>query len=112
MTVALQSLCWVLRRGSQFFLLFVWVFHMATTERKSFFFLLCFEEANVIAFARKRGERDRNTGISVLHSFLHFGTSAVIVLFSGSQAQGVICIISPERDHNLELPVYVSKWPR
>ena len=46
MTVALQSLCWVLRRGSQFFLLFVWVFHMATAERKSFTF---FEEAaNVI----------------------------------------------------------------
>lgn len=52
----------------------------------------------MIAFARKRGERDRNTGISVLQSFLHFGTSAVTVRFSDSQAQGVICTISPERD--------------
>lgn len=91
MTVALQSLCRVLRRGSQFFLLFVWVFHMATAERKIFFFFF-FEEAaaNVIVKSNSnlQGREGKGAGTQTSTCLAPFSILAPLRLLCSSQTAG------------------------
>lgn len=70
---------------------------MATAERRSFFFLLFFEEANGIVKSNLhlQGKERKGAGTQAFNvpcCFLHLGTTAVAVLFSGSKAWGV-CIV-------------------